>query len=202
MFITPSILTLSGPSGSGKTTVAGELLRIYDGARMVPSITTRAPRESDLPDEYQYVDDPTFDELGARGRFLWPVQPHGRTRYGTLTNIVRAACEGAPTLGLMILVPDVIETLHQFVRREYKDTARVLSIYIVQNDTDILRERLRNRSMSEPDIDARFAAEEDWFSFAIEDESPLVCVLGGDTLADLPKVVDRVQEAMQSTLFL
>lgn len=58
------ILTLTGASGAGKTTIARILLKELPlDVMMVPSYTTRKPRESDIEGECKYVSELRFGFL-------------------------------------------------------------------------------------------------------------------------------------------
>src|SRR5258708_40128250 len=104
------IVTITGASGSGKTSVARELLKIIPSAKLVLSITTRPPRESDLPDEYRTnVPLAEFEKRSQNNEFLWEVEAHGN-RYGTLRASVNEALAN-PYPSLMILIPNVLATL-------------------------------------------------------------------------------------------
>lgn len=64
------IITFTGPSGAGKTTIVGELLKNHSECKMILSLTSREPRDSDLPGEYRCK--VTNEEFLRRDRF-WPI---------------------------------------------------------------------------------------------------------------------------------
>lgn len=64
------IITFTGASGAGKTTMVKELLKNPQFG-LVPSITTRNSRLSDLPGEYEYITDTEFDWLKCWDAFVW-----------------------------------------------------------------------------------------------------------------------------------
>ncbi len=149
------ILTLTGASGAGKTTIAGELLKklpIY--TRMVPSYTTRKPRETDLPGEYKYVSKLRFWLLNKMGAFLWTVYPHGNS-YGTTKHWVAKALRDDNTVYIMILVSDAIKTLREFA--EEKDLVRVYSFYIFSPPQEVLRKRLEKRGDCAEEVKKRLS---------------------------------------------
>lgn len=70
---------LVGVSGVGKSTIAAALAQEHHFT-LLPSFTTRHPREGDAPGELRYVTDQQYDELDATGCFLEKAG-HGDARY-------------------------------------------------------------------------------------------------------------------------
>lgn len=111
------ILTLTGASGVGKTTIASELLKKFPiDVRIVPSHTTRKPRDTDLPGEYRYVTKFRFWLMNLLGTFLWTVYPHGNS-YGTVKRLVLKALRNGDKVHIMLLVPSAIYILNDFVEK-------------------------------------------------------------------------------------
>jgi len=189
----PSIVTLTGRSGAGKTTTARRILKTHpNSAELIPSITTRAQRESDLPGEYHYVTEATFDLYLKRDLFLWHTTPHDGPRYGTLAaSIHKVVTQGK--MGIMILVPDVVPILHKHVREKYPSSMNVgvLSVFLFQTNEDLLRERMRERGDTEEQIVRRMNMEDGWNELGITNDQ-FRPVRGGDTLEELPRVVEEV----------
>jgi guanylate kinase len=77
------LIVLSSPSGAGKSTIARMLLEADKEVTMSVSATTRPKRPGEVEGiDYQFVDDPRFDELIAAGEFVeWA--PVFGFRYGT-----------------------------------------------------------------------------------------------------------------------
>lgn len=151
------IVTLTGASGVGKSSIMkGALERLGPSARILESCTTRAPRPSDLPGEYRYLDPREFQAVRDEGRFLWTVEVHGAS-YGTpkiavldaLTEPQRVAY--APSLSFMILVPDVLRILDAFVRRVCGADAdhHLTSFFVLSPGPAELRARLAKRGDDE-----------------------------------------------------
>ncbi len=109
-----TILTFSGVSAAGKTRLSKEILAARHNAKMVTSITTRPARDSDIPGEYRQVPKEVFDKLCADDVFLWDVE-HAGTHYGTPWESVVLAAEKTDGIGIMILTPDVMPTLRDFL---------------------------------------------------------------------------------------
>lgn len=89
--VKPPFVLLLGPSGIGKTTIINELLGQYENrfSYIVP-YTTRELRVGET--DKVHVDDPTFNELEARGKFLYVKQLYG-SKYGTPVDLVSHAIE-------------------------------------------------------------------------------------------------------------
>jgi|GEM_PF-2772271 len=199
LFIPPSIVCLSGPSGAGKSALAGRILETHPNAHLVPRFTTRIRSESDIPGEFRYVSRPEFAHYATNGLFLTSTMAWERARYGTLTSHVREACERPSSISVMILEPDAVEKLHRFVREEYGDRARVLSIFIVQNNRQILRERLQQRGLDDAEIERQFEKEEKWFENATARDDLFCFVRGGDAVGDLKRVEQEILNEVDYT---
>ena len=64
------IWSLTGSSASGKTTIARLIIEEVPNAKPLQSVTTRAVRASDIPGEYEYVNEMEFDRLSRAREFL------------------------------------------------------------------------------------------------------------------------------------
>jgi guanylate kinase len=162
----PSIIvTLSGASGVGKSTIARELLRKKDFT-LVPSNTTRKPRESDLPGEYNYLTESQFDDIGT---FAWQVNVHG-IRVGTRTDDLDSALAAFSGISLMLVTPDTLRTLLDYAPQEQE---RVYAIYLYVRSRKLLLERLRGRgSEDEQTIARRLEDCKEWDKKAKESGLP------------------------------
>lgn len=151
--MTYKIFTLTGASGSGKTTIMRELLKRDANVKVLPSITTRTKRDSDVEGEYKYVAEKDFQNIQQNNAFLWDVDMHGNF-YGTAKADVDYALK-ANHKSIMLLVPEVIPILKSY-------THSVLSFYIVSPPEDILRQRLQNRGDDPSDIEKRILDCKKW----------------------------------------
>ena len=149
------IFTVTGPSGAGKTTIVGELLKRHPEWKMVISLTSRNPRDSDLPGEYRCL--VRMDEFLWRdrgGEFIWIVSPHG-CHYGTLLADVRKALDSDKP-SMMQITPEAVEKLRTYAPGE------VLSIFMSPPGEEELRRRLENRGEQPEAIDRRIADCRKW----------------------------------------
>jgi guanylate kinase len=98
----PFALVIAAPSGAGKTSLARALVERWTDMVFSLSATTRAARPGELPGvDYEFVDEPGFDELLERGELLEWAMVHGR-RYGTLRRGVETALGRGNTVVLDI----------------------------------------------------------------------------------------------------
>lgn len=158
------ILTLTGASAAGKTTIANQLLSNFKNTKMVVSITTREPRDSDLPGEYQYVDQKEFD--GLKERFIWWVSKFGNG-YGTKKESIELVKVDPDTIFIMLLVPETVEMLKAEAKRL---GIKVVSLYILSPNEEVLRERLKRRGDSDDQIEKRIYDCREWDSRARKTE--------------------------------
>lgn len=159
-----TILTLSGVSASGKTTVAREIIANNGNAGMITSITTRPPRSSDIPDEYRQVPKEVFDKLCADEFFLWDVE-HAGTHYGTPWESIARASEKTDGIGIMILTPDVMPILQDFLS-SLPFSSIHLPIFLTTPPREVLIKRIVERGDSMTSMRERWEQSSDWESDA------------------------------------
>ncbi len=147
------------------------------GARPLPSTTTREPRPSDNPGEYQYVSEQEFDRLSRAREFLWEVAPHGH-RYATRKADVDTALEGG--LYLPTLVIEAIVKLHAYAEAQGRADA-VRSLYIYMDNEAELRRRFGVRGDAAEDIKRRIAQCRDWNARAEASGIPFYMLPGVQT---------------------
>lgn len=155
------ICSLTGESGCGKSAIAREIMKANPKARPVPSITTRDPRPSDLPGEYEYATTQEFAAMKSKGEFLWDVE-HGGKCYGTRRADVLSAVEDRSSIGIMILVPEVLPKLHALMREAGADERDWVVYYIKPLAESVVRERMLKRKDDPLAIERRIRAERGW----------------------------------------
>ncbi|MBI2099586.1 hypothetical protein HYT45_04260 [Candidatus Uhrbacteria bacterium] len=150
------IITLTGSSGAGKTTYCRELLGRKPNWKLVPSYTSRAPRQKDLPGEYVYnVGPEEFGRMATNNETVWQINEHGNT-YATLRRDVEDAAK-SPDVRLMLLAPDAVEILRETFARE-----EIMHFYLLSPPEAELRKRLARRNLPEEEIERRISDCKDW----------------------------------------
>ena len=179
------IVTFTGPSGSGKTTIVGELLKLHPDWKMIISLTSRNPRESDLPGEYQCrVRLHEFLRRGRKGEFLWMVSPHGY-HYGTLlADVQKALASDGPWL--MNITPEAVKKLHDLY------PGQVLSFFILPPGEEELRKRLENRGEPPEAVEKRIADCRKWEEEARASGLTYQFVTNDGTVAEAVEKVDAI----------
>jgi guanylate kinase len=139
------LFIISAPSGSGKSTLVKHLRSRVTGLDFSVSYTTRARRGTEQPDrEYHYTTVEKFLEMKDKGEFLEWASVFGNY-YGT-------ACQSlfdAQAAGHDLLLDIDVQGAAQ-VREKMPDA---VSIFVLPPTPDVLRMRLRDRSLAEGKLD-------------------------------------------------
>lgn len=181
------LITFSGASAVGKSSVAQLLLKSSDVYQLLLSTTTRPPRATDLPGEYEYL---SSEEFQQRQDFLWQTEVHGN-HYGTSKKLLDEAINSSKQ-SILILIPQVLGTLRKYLKEQgVPNRSRYLrSYYILSPLGPILRERLQQRGDSPEVIEKRLQDCRDWDSQARESPFPYVYVTNNGTLLE---TLDEIQ---------
>jgi len=139
-----ALFVVTGPSGCGKTTLLRDALRAIPGLEFSVSATTRARREGEIEGvHYNFVDEPSFDDLVARGALLEWARVYD-SRYGTpRARVISAIAEGRS----IVLDIDV-----QGARQVRVAFPEAVSIFVLPRSIDILRQRLEARGTDSADV--------------------------------------------------
>jgi guanylate kinase len=139
------LFIISAPSGSGKSTLVKHLRSRVTGLDFSVSWTTRAPRGNEQPDrEYHYTTPEQFLKMTENGEFLEWASVFGNY-YGT-------ACQSlidAEAAGHDLLLDIDVQGAAQ-VREKMADA---LSIFVLPPTPEVLKMRLRDRSLAEGKLD-------------------------------------------------
>jgi guanylate kinase len=139
------LFIISAPSGSGKSTLVNHLRSLLTGLEFSVSYTTRKPRGTERPDkEYHYISRDRFQEMKDRGEFLESAEVFGNY-YGTACQSLADAQAAGNDLLLDIDVQGAAQ-----VRERVPDA---VSIFVLPPTPEILKERLRHRSIAEGKLD-------------------------------------------------
>ncbi|HWQ99471.1 MAG TPA: hypothetical protein VN397_01335 [Candidatus Methylomirabilis sp.] len=181
------IITLTGASGTGKTTLAKRILDQVKHARFLTSITTRAPRDSDLHGEYSYLTADAFGLMKRRDEFAWTATV-GDTQYGTTIESLEQALGDEQGIWIMILVPHSVGNLFAFAT-ERGLQRRVVPFFISSPTPDILKHRMSLRGDDTAAIASRLSICESWERTAHSSFVPYVFV---EDTNDLDRKLDDI----------
>jgi len=153
------IVVFSGPSGCGKSTIINSLQQRTGGITCISATTRKMrPGETDGKD-YHFLSTERFESQSQAGKFLEEMSFNGN-RYGTRYQDV----ESASSLGEDVYM-DLSCDGASAVRKYF---SRVVTVFVLPPSYSEVKERLRERGMTEQEIEARFEDDDSPISRAIE----------------------------------
>ncbi len=112
-----------------------------------------------------------FEELLHKNKFLWRIE-HGGNSYGTTSlSIKEVFQEKQNAVGIMILVPEVIPALRNFLELLGKLDEHI-PVFIEPPEERILLSRMQKRGDVHADAIARLVESADWKRTALESTLP------------------------------
>ncbi len=145
------LIILSGVSGAGKDTIKKQLLQRMDGLTTLPSLTSRKPREGEIPgDAYVYITKEEFEEK-IQNNELYEYNYHHENYYGTSKTILNGKIEE----GKVILKDIEVVGTENLVNLLGNDV-RIVTIFL-KVDKQELKSRLiqRGDNLSDEEIELR-----------------------------------------------
>lgn len=131
------LLVVSGPSGAGKGTLVDKLLKEDETFGFSVSVTTRAPRDYEIPDvHYHFISEEEYDKLVTEDAFLEHATVHGK-RYGTLKREVEERIARGQNVLLDIDVQGALDVMDK--------VPECVSVFILPPSIEVLRQRLTGR---------------------------------------------------------
>ncbi len=133
-----ALLIVSGPSGVGKNTLVNRILQVEKNVHQMPTVTTRAPRNSEKEGrEHFFVTEAVFDAHVRDQAFLEWEWIHGN-RYGTLRSTVDSLLAAGK---ICIADVDVKGALN--LKQEHP--FGVIVVFVLPPSPDVLRKRILMR---------------------------------------------------------
>lgn len=185
------IVTLTGPTASGKTSIARRLLEEIPDSSMVLSLTTRAPRPTDVPGEYRYVTHEEFENLNKQNLFEWSV-PHKDQWYGTLKETLHETISNPNRVWIMILVLDAVATARTFLQKHDALSHHKPFFILVPDDERLARAQKRDGSDA---VIKLGNAEINWSAWADETGVPFIRIENKE--GELERSVAEIREAIK-----
>ncbi len=149
--IEPLILIVSGPSGSGKSTLVQRILEL-PGTMPSISCTTRPRRATEATGKcYDFVTEPGFQSMVAKGEFLEYAQVFGKYSYGT----PKKWLEESRRRGLDLVLEIDVQGAQQ-VKQKLPES---VAIFILPPSREELERRLRSRGQDANEEMARRLAK-------------------------------------------
>ena len=131
------LVILSGVSGSGKDTIKKEIVKRMDNVKTIPSLTTRQPRENDVPGEtYIFITKEEFEDK-IKNNEIYEYDIHHNHYYGTSKKILSDKAQ----TGIIIKDIDVNGTENLKKALDCK----IVTIFL-RVPKEELRRRLENRA--------------------------------------------------------
>lgn len=165
------LVTLTGPTASGKTSIARRLLEEIPDSSTVLSLTTRAPRPTDVSGEYRYITHAEFEDLNKQGLFEWAVF-HKEHWYGTLKESLHEAISNPQHVWIMILVLDAVSTARAFLKEHGAlEQHKPFFIHVPNNERFI---RAQKRDGNDTVLKKGEVNEVNWSAWADDSDTPFV----------------------------
>jgi len=156
----PRLLIATGTICAGKTTLMGRLVT-EKGFRVLSAITTRVPRDSDFPGEYNYLSGTEFSALDPQDMMYNTQHGAPAARYTLLRSVVRDSIKDTD---YHYTRPLSLPSAEKVMRIFGEDVVKV--IYLPTPDRAELERRALQRGDDPANLSTRIENESKWDEFA------------------------------------
>ena len=133
------IVILSGVAGAGKDTIKKEIIKRMDFVESLPSYTSRAPREGDIPGQtYNFVTKTEFEEMIEKDEF-YEYDIHHNNYYGVPKKLLNEKIKRGK-----VIIKDVDVNGTENLIKLLKNDTKIVTIFL-RVPKDELERRLRER---------------------------------------------------------
>lgn len=161
------LVLLLGPSGVGKSAILKELKARHSDLVFPRSATTRACRNREGDDLYQFVTEDQFDVLQDDGKFLETAVVHGEARYGTLADEIVPGIEEGKIVVREVDVQGFDSIRNHRLFRRPDAPYKLESIFILPETKAQLIQHITKRApMSEEELQRRLVSMEHELDYA------------------------------------
>ncbi len=185
------IVTITGASGVGKSTIVKKIMELRPDFKLIVSFTSRVPRPTDLPGEYECgVPSTAFEK---KSMFLWVLPAHGNT-YGTLFRSVNKSLSDK-TQSMMILIPEAVEILHNYAESVCRGS--ILSFFVLSPPEEELRRRMRLRNEEEDLIKRRIKDCRKWYEDTKRSYIPYILISNDEPDVGVEEAARKILEYLK-----
>ena len=154
------ILSISGASGTGKTTIISSLASTLDNFRRLRSVTTRPPRQDDIPGEVDAISEREFAHLLDTGELAWSVKIFGH-HYGSLMFDLANATRDKSSVLLCDVAWEALPEIRKMLGNSIGSPPNFFSVYLAAPAIETIMQRLRIRGMKDEEIELRLRGHAD-----------------------------------------
>ena len=131
------LVILSGVAGAGKDTIKKEIVKRMENVKSIPSLTTRDPREGDIPGQtYIFLSKEEF-ETKIKNDEIYEYDMHHNNYYGTSKKILNEESKNG------VIIKDIDVNGTEILKNTLKDI-KIVTIFL-RVPKEELRKRLENR---------------------------------------------------------
>ena len=131
------MLVITGTRGAGKSTIGRRLCDKHDVFQLVEAVTTRPPREDDVPGEYHYLSTEEFSEL-KNGQRLFIESEYDGSYYGITHEAIKRVKASCRT-PVLIITPESANRLESDGSSDREDRPKYFTVFLDASDETLDR---------------------------------------------------------------